>query len=141
MSPSERVIQDFSDRQIGYNRALLSAFIEDQIVEKGQERSVDIDPVALDDLMTQLEGNKQPLALDDLVSVSSPIVEGFLAEQARKNAIAALEALRAKTITDINVLADKYAKNSRHGEFAVLIDEATAAERPNQLLASMQRAR
>ncbi len=138
LAASERVIQNFSSRQIGYNRALLSAFIEDQIVAKGQAQGEAIDPVALDELMTQLEGNNDPLALDALVSVASPIVEAFLAEQARRNAIAALEALRAKTISDITILADKYAKNSRYGEFAALIDEATSAERPNQLLASRQ---
>jgi serine/threonine protein kinase/formylglycine-generating enzyme required for sulfatase activity len=140
LAVSERVIQNFSTRQISFNRALLSAFVEDLIVAKGKERSEAIDPVALDDLMTRLEANNNPLVLDDLVSVASPIVEEFLAEQARKNAIAALEALRAKTITDITVLADRYARNSRHGEFTALVDEATAAERPNQLLASMQRA-
>jgi serine/threonine protein kinase/formylglycine-generating enzyme required for sulfatase activity len=141
LAASERVIQNFSARQIGYNRALLSAFVEDQIVLKGQERSEEIDPVALDDLMTQLEDKSDPLALDDLVSVASPIVDRFLAEQARQNAIAALEALRAKTIAEITVLADRYAKNNRHGEFAALVDEANAAERPNQLLASLQRAK
>ena len=140
LAASERVIQNFSGRQIAFNRALLSAFIEDQVVAKAKARSVNIDPVALNDLMTQLEGKNEPLALDDLIGVSSPIVEDFLAEEARKNAIAALEALRAKTIGEITIMADRYEKNSRHGEFAALVAEVNAAERPNQLVASKQRA-
>ena len=141
LARADEIIADFGARQTVFNRALFNALVEDQIAEQAAAEGLTIDGVALSGLMTSLEGRREALDLDDMVSLGTPIVQDFLAAERERNAAAAFEVLRRQAIEEIRIISDGYQKSRRHGEFETFIAQARAAARPNQLASAKDSAK